>query len=106
MQIFFRFSLLGSFLFDFILINLYLLIFLLLNILSLIIVFIFNNSSGCFNVNSLIEKANITIKTQSVIAVAVAILLFVSQNNAISHKISSACTSQIITLSHCPSLEI
>jgi hypothetical protein len=71
-------------------------LFLLEIILSLIISLIFSNNSGCLLVSSFIEKESITIKTQSVKAVAVAILLFLSQNIAISHNISSEPTSQSI----------
>jgi cell division protein FtsL len=57
---------LGSFIYYFLallfsLLSFYFVTFLLLIILSLIIFLILNNNSGCFNVNSFIEKDNITI---------------------------------------------
>jgi hypothetical protein len=78
----------------------------LLIILSLIIILIFHNKSGCLYVSSFIENDKITINTHDSDAVAVAILLFVSQNKAISHKISSECTSHRITFSQSIFLEI
>ncbi|MDP2396232.1 MAG: hypothetical protein Q8S84_05170 [bacterium] len=54
----------------------------------------------------MIENHKTTTNTQSSIAVAVAILLFASQNNAISHSISSACTSHKIIFSQSCILEI
>jgi hypothetical protein len=57
-------------------------------------------------VNSFIENHNITNSLQLVKAVAVAILLLVSQNKAISQSISSAKTSQSTFLLQSIFLEI
>gem|GEM_PF-5208420 len=66
-------------------------------ILSFIISLILFNNKGYFFAKSFIEKDKIVTRLESSIEIAVAILLLVSQNNAISQSNSSAITFHKIT---------